>query len=98
MFLELIDAGVIDTNREYYWRRTDGWDWFGEHCWWNIFVTFANGMHGGGGACITEHWRWNNSSQTIRREYRNLTLIETRDLVQQLHESGQIEWPDKINN
>ncbi len=35
----------IQDGVEYLWRRTDGWDWFGEERWWEIFVMF-NGRNG----------------------------------------------------
>lgn len=72
--------GVL-PNVEYYWRRTDGWNWFGTQRWWEIFVVFANGFHGGGGACVEERWRWNDSQQTIWREYRNLSHDETVEMI-----------------
>ena len=81
------DGGLSSTTLlavvpgvEYYWRRTEGWDWFGTPRWWQVFVVFADGMNGGGGACIEERWRWNGSSQTIRRQPRNLTYAETVEL------------------
>lgn len=66
---------------EYYWKRTDGWQWNGIERWWEVVVVFADGMNGGGGACITEMWRWNGSRETLRRQPRNLTLQETRELI-----------------
>lgn len=69
---------------EYYWKRTDGWNWFGTPHWWEVFVVFANGMNGGGGACIEERWRWNGSSQNMRTQPRNLSLDETRELIGEL--------------
>lgn len=76
----------IQPGREYYWKRTGGWDWIdGQRHWWEVFVVFYDGMNGGGGACIEERWRWNGSTQNIRVQPRNLTLQETVDLVEQLH-------------
>jgi hypothetical protein len=73
---------------EYYWKRTDGWKWDGRDCWWEVFITFYDGMNGGGGACITELWRWNGSSQNMRQQPRNLSLEETRRLIGELVASG----------
>lgn len=47
---------------EFFLRRTEGWNWFGEERWWEIFAVI-HGFHGGGGFVITEQWRWNGSSQ-----------------------------------
>jgi len=71
-------------GEEYYWKRSDGWGWNGRERYWEIFVVFANGMNGGGGACITELWRWNGDPQNIREDPRNLTLVQTRELIQEL--------------
>ncbi len=72
-------------GQEYYWKRTDGWKWVDgcEH-WWEVFVVFHDGMNGGGGACVEERWRWNGSSQTMCVVSRNLSLQETRQLLEEL--------------
>lgn len=70
-------------KQEHYWRRTEGWDWFGTQHWWEVFIVF-HGFNGTGGANIEERWRWNGSSENLRKEYRNLTLDETRQLLSEL--------------
>lgn len=71
-------------NVEYYWKRTDGWNWSGTERWWEVFIVFYDGMNGGGGACVEERWRWNGSSQNLRVQPRNLSLFETRELIAEL--------------
>lgn len=71
----------IETDVEYYWRKTDGWDWFGTRRWWDIFV-MVHGINGAGGLSITELWRWNGSSHTIRNIPRNLSHAESRELIE----------------
>ena len=71
---------------EYYWKRSESWPWNGEERWWEVYVVFQNGMNGGGGACVREIWRWNNSSQNMREVPRNLTHDETADLLRELRE------------
>ena len=57
-----------------------------------MFVVFCNGFNGGGGACITERWRWNGSSENLRVQPRNMTYTETMDLVNQiLHNPGEAQ-------
>ena len=80
----MTDLLAVVPSVEYYWRRTEGWNWFGVERWWQVFVVFADGMNGGGGACIEERWRWNGSSQTMRRQPRNLTCAETVELLSDL--------------
>ncbi len=70
-------------GQEHYWKRTDGWDWFGTPRWWEVFVV-PLGINGVGGLWLEEHWRWNGSSETIRSQTRTLSREETRDLVQQV--------------
>jgi len=79
-----IETFEVIPGVEYLWDVTDGWNWFGERRWWNVFVVFANGINGGGGACIEERWRWNKSNQTIRRQPRNLTCEETVAMINQI--------------
>lgn len=69
---------------EYYWKRTDSWNWSGTERWWEVFIVFADGMNGGGGACIEERWRWNGSDENLRVQPRNLSLQETRKLIAEL--------------
>lgn len=73
-------ADGIETGREYYWRRTDGWDWNGARRWWEVFVEFS-GFNGAGGVWLTERWRWNGSAQTMREQPRSLRLTESLEVV-----------------
>jgi len=79
------DGEMPVPGTEYYWKRTDGWKWIdGEQRWWEVLIVFTDGMNGGGGAHVTELWRWNGSRETLRRQPRNLTLMETRELIAEL--------------
>lgn len=82
MFLNRDEVPV--PNVEYFWKRTDGWNWSGTERWWEVFIVFHDGMNGGGGACVEERWRWNGSSQNLRVQPRNLSLFETRELIAEL--------------
>ena len=73
---------------EYFWKKTNSWEWNGVERWWEVFIIFADGFNGGGGACIREIWRWNNSLQNMRDQPRNLTMMETIELVKELNIKG----------
>ena len=77
---ELITTSELEIGREYYWKRTKGWTWIdGTHCWWEIFVV-PLGINGVMDYWVTERWRWNGSSQTIREQTRSLSWDESREL------------------
>jgi len=76
----------IVEGKEYYWKSTESWSWFGANHWWDVFVV-VTGYNGTGGACIEERWRWDHSNETIRREYRDLTMFETAVLFTTLEEN-----------
>lgn len=78
----------IFDKKEYYWKRTDSWQWDGKECWWEVYVSFR-GMHGGGGAVIEERWRWNESKQNIRTQFRALTPLETNQLIKEIEEHAK---------
>lgn len=85
---------AIDPGREYYSQRSDSWMWIdGKDHWWEIFVVFHNGFHGGGGACITERWRWNGSSENIRQDPKNLSYEDTIALVTRLLSANNVHEP-----
>lgn len=76
---------------EYYWRRTEGWKYFGEDRWWEVFVRFHDGMNGGGGAYVYIVWRQNGDnglSEVLRTDHKNMSLQETRDLISELVAAG----------
>ena len=73
------EMSALTIGREYYWKRSNGWDWFGTDRWWEVFVKIA-GLNGGGGYWIEENWRWNGSGETIRCEIKSLTADESREL------------------
>lgn len=88
--MKILNEGEMPVpGVEYYWKRTDGWNWFGTLHWWEVFISFYDGMNGGGGACIEELWRWNGCKDTLRRQPRNLSLDETRQLIRELCEAGK---------
>ena len=68
----------------YYWKRTGSWQFNGAERWWEIYIVFEDGFNGSGGACIREIWRWNNSSQNMRDQPRNLNIPETVALLGEL--------------
>ena len=79
---------MLELNKEYYWKRTDGWDWFGTQRWWEIFIV-PTGYNGVGGLWLLERWRWNGSSQTIREEVRTLSHAESQQIVKEVMENGK---------
>lgn len=70
----------IETNKEYFWKRTDSWDWFGVKRWWEIFIEFS-GLNGSGGAWLIEKWRWNGSTQNIRNDIKTLSYEKTIKII-----------------
>ena len=77
-----------EPSVEYFWKRTDGWVWNGVERWWDVFISFYDGMNGAGGAYIEERWRWNGSDQNLRVQPRNFSLTETRKLIAELVAAG----------
>lgn len=70
---------MLEIGQIYYWKRTDGWDWFGTRRWWEVFVTI-DGLNGSGGYWLKEHWRWNGDSEDVRTELRTLNPEESQSL------------------
>lgn len=50
----------LKTGVDYYWKKSDSWDWFGTTRWWEYFVEIL-GMNGSGGYWIRVKARWNGS-------------------------------------
>jgi len=73
----------VEMDREYYWKRTPGWDWFGTPRWWEVFIV-PLGFNGAGGLWLKERWRWNGSDENIREEIRTLSAGETLALLSQI--------------
>ncbi|CCB64427.1 hypothetical protein [Hyphomicrobium sp. MC1] len=71
---ECFDLGTTHLS-----KQSNGWKWDGEDRWWNVFTTI-NGYNGAGGYWVTDEWRWNNSSETIRTDIRSLSFDESRAL------------------
>jgi len=69
----------LEFGKEYYWKRTTGWDWFGTPRWWEIFI-ILDGLNGSGGYWLRENWRWNGSLQNIRTEVRTLPYDESKQI------------------
>lgn len=59
-------------NVEYLEDRTDGWNWFGEFRWWEIFIVWDGGFAGGTLPSCRRLWRWNGSNETLRTDYVNV--------------------------
>ena len=74
----------LESGRDYYWKRSDGWQWDGRERWWEYYVEIYPGMNGGGGVWIYEKSRWNGASDWHFKKPRNLTYEETRDLFHEL--------------
>jgi hypothetical protein len=79
----------LKAGRDYYWKRSEGWQWNGVERWWEYYVEIYPGMNGGGGVWIKEKSRWNGASDWQFTTPRNLTHEETcdlfRDVVAHLH-------------
>lgn len=72
----------IKPNVEYYAGRTDGWKWFdGKEHWWEKWLVWLNGWDGLGQYVCEIRWRWNDSPQTLRREYVHLDEQALRKLL-----------------
>ena len=84
----MIITETLETGREYFWKRTEGWDWFGIQRWWEVFIRI-DGFNGGGGLWIEELWRWNGSLETLQRQPRTLSLEDSQKLI------AEIERGDK---
>ena len=79
----------LEIGREYFWKRTNGWDWFGERRWWEVFV-IASGLNGSGGYWLTELWRQNNSREVIRENVRTLSAEESSALERAVFEVEEV--------
>jgi hypothetical protein len=73
----------IKMNTEYFWKRTDGWNWDGVQRWWEIFVV-PLGFNGGGGWWIKEIWRWNNSQENTIENIKTLSWQESAEILDKL--------------
>jgi len=75
--------GGIFTRRDYFWKRTASWDWFGTLRWWEVSVEFL-GLNGTGGAWLKEKWRWNGSEQVMHATIRTLSFEDTEKLISEI--------------
>ena len=82
-----MDIFGLQTGKEYYWKRSEGWNWFGTSRWWEVFVEIS-GLNGGGGAWLVERWRWNGSSETIHEHIKSLSYEETRKITEEIKLAG----------
>lgn len=71
------------TGHDYYWKRTDGWDWFGAPRWWEVSIEFL-GLNGSCGAWLKEKWRWNGNPQVVREDIRTLSFEDTEKLIEEI--------------
>jgi hypothetical protein len=79
----VLDSGeriVLLSGRDYYWKRSDGFQWDGRERWWEFYVEIHPGMNGGGGVWIHEKSRWNGAFNWQFNTPRNLSHEETRDM------------------
>lgn len=82
----LEDGSTVElkSGQDYYWKRSDGWQWNGAERWWEYYVEIYPGMNGGGGVHIFEKSRWNGNVAWHFTTPRNLTYAETCDLFKEL--------------
>ena len=59
--------------------KSEPWVWDGKKRWW-IIESKVTGYNGSGGYWIERTWRWNGSSQIIRKEILTLSPTETDQL------------------
>lgn len=79
----------LETGKRYFWRRTKSWDWFGQERWWEIDVEI-DGLNGGGGLWLTEHWHWNSSDQIIFKQPQTLSYEKSREIVAQIKQNMRV--------
>lgn len=66
------ELNLPQPHVEYFEFRTDGWDWFGKECWWEVFLVWDGGFAGGSLPSCKRLWRWNGSRETVRTDYVNV--------------------------
>ena len=74
----------LESGRDYYWKRSDGWQWDGRERWWEYAVEIYPGMNGGGGVHIFEKSKWNAASDWHFTTPRNLSHDETCALFREI--------------
>ena len=82
-----MDIFGLQMHKEYYWKSSEGWTWFGTPRWWEIFVEIS-GLNGAGGVWLAERWRWNGSSETIREQIKTLSYEDTVKLIDEIKATG----------
>ena len=88
-------AKGIETGKEYFWKRTNGWKWIdGNTRWWEIFVEF-NGFNGAGGVWLIEHWRWNDSIQTVFSQPRTLSNEKSIEIIEEIQKEFVNKWGEE---
>lgn len=80
---------AIDPHVEYYAGRTESWDWFGTERWWEKWLVWIGGWDGCGQYVCEIRWRWNGSSQTIRRDYVHISDNDLRQRISHHPQRGK---------
>jgi hypothetical protein len=77
-------ADGIETGRDYYWKRSEGWTWLdGRERWWEYFVEFS-GFNGVGGVWCTEKSRWNGAAQWQFKQPMTLSHAASIKLIEEV--------------
>lgn len=74
----------LESGRDYYWKRSEGWQWDGRERWWEFYAEIYPGMDGTGGVYITEKSRWNGASKWHFTTPRHLSHEETCDMFREI--------------
>ena len=77
---------ALDEHVEYYWKRSESWEYFGSTRWWEVFITVL-GYNGVGGYWLKEEWRWNGNNQTVRDAIKSLGYTESAQITKEVREA-----------
>lgn len=86
----------LESGRDYYWKRSDGWQWDGRERWWEYAIEIYPGMNGGGGVYVYEKSKWNGASRWQFTTPRNLSHTETCELFREIvaHIPSGVEYAE----
>ena len=76
-------APGIFVGEDYYWKRSDGWQWDGRERWWEYYVEIT-GMNGAGGLWIREKSRWNGTHTWHFTQTHTLSYEKSCELIAQI--------------
>lgn len=74
----------LESGRDYYWKRSDSWQWNGQEHWWEYAIEIYPGMNGGCGVYVFEKSKWNGASEWQFKTPNNLSYDETCKLFREL--------------